>query len=640
MDFKGFYDKIIFDVDKPILRKYTGKQGDTKSRGLYVTVTQRNVVIKDLTGLSMRLFYEKPDKTRGFIDGVVDGDKFRIDYTNQMFAVPGVVKAELRLMGANGEVITDKAFKISVDSSIADGSIISKDERGILDRAFELAEDIIPRLELLDVELLEDVQDEMLGARHSNTKDETYERLGQRLDASEQDLLDHKAEYTSNRQQDQLKIAKVEQELNDYKATMQQINIHQSPTQKASGHGIVSLPKNAANGQVSVSVKGNTETDEEGNTKSTVGAIRVKSVGKNLCPVNNVSNIDWGNSSAKAIFKNHIFYIDSGSYVFTAERDRGAVLRCYVFDDIDTLLSCRNGNSAFVKCRERIDLGGTASMSKKFLSKGYVLFGVFSSDASTVNATNIQLERGETATEYEPYKESNTYVIVKDEEGNILELRSLPNGTSDEINVTDRKLIKRIEEKSNIAKGMVIDFADMAEGGTYYAWNEDGETEAGVKGDTLGIDATELIYQLTIPVETPVQVSGSLVSYPSGTVYIEPFVADAGIYTNKMTVLHQDLPIKALEKLSKIDFMTGLETELDVSDAVIAEDKLSFTHPDLVDGDIVFYTYVYDKEGTEGETEIEYYDSRFVVKDDVTEKFYKWAVAVADGVPSIVLVEV
>ena len=123
MDFREFYDKIIFDVDKPILRKYTGKQGDTKSRGLYVTVTQRNVVIKDLTGLSMRLFYEKPDKTRGFIDGVVDGDKFRIDYTNQMFAVPGVVKAELRLMGANGEVITDKAFKISVDSSIADGSI-------------------------------------------------------------------------------------------------------------------------------------------------------------------------------------------------------------------------------------------------------------------------------------------------------------------------------------------------------------------------------------------------------------------------------------------------------------------------------------------------------------------------------------
>ena len=107
-----------------------------------------------------------------------------------------------------------------------------------------------------------------------------------------------------------------------------------------------------------------------------------------------------------------------------------------------------------------------------------------------------------------------------------------------------------------------------------------------------------------------------------------------------MSVLHQDLPIKVLEKLSKIDFMTGLETELDVSDAVIAENKLSFTHPDLVDGDIVFFTYEYDRESTEGETEIEYYDSRYVIKDSVTEKFYKWHIAVADGVPSIELVEV
>ena len=147
-------------------------------------------------------------------------------------------------------------------------------------------------------------------------------------------------------------------------------------------------------------------------------------------------------------------------------------------------------------------------------------------------------------------------------------------------------------------------------------------------------------HQLAEPVEIPVQVSGTLLSYPSGTVYVENVVADAGVYTDKMTVLHQDLPIKVLEKLSKIDFTTGLETELDITAAVIAEDKLSFTHPDLVDGDIVFFTYEYDRESTEGETEIEYYDSRYVIKDSVTDKFYKWHIAVADGVPSIELVEV
>ena len=130
----------------------------------------------------------------------------------------------------------------------------------------------------------------------------------------------------------------------------------------------------------------------------------------------------------------------------------------------------------------------------------------------------------------------------------------------------------------------------------------------------MKICRSNLTYQLAEPVEIPIEVSGNIVSYPSGTIYIEHAVPDAGIYTDKMSVLHQDLPIKALEKLSKIDFMTGLETELGVSDAVIAENKLSFTHPDLVEGDIVFSHTEYDRESTE-ETEIEYYDSRYVIKD-------------------------
>lgn len=113
-----------------------------------------------------------------------------------------------------------------------------------------------------------------------------------------------------------------------------------------------------------------------------------------------------------------------------------------------------------------------------------------------------------------------------------------------------------------------------------------------------------------------------------------------GVYTDKMEVLHQDLPIKTIENVSKVDFMTGVETELDIEGIVIAENQLSFTHPDLSEGDIVFFEYEYDLESTQGETEIEYYDSRYTIKDSVTDKFYKWNVTVADGVPSIELVEV
>ncbi|HHW90731.1 MAG TPA: BppU family phage baseplate upper protein, partial [Clostridiales bacterium] len=139
MDFKGFYDTLLFDVTYSLVKVFRGKKGDTKSRGFYVTITQKNQKIEDLTGLSLRFFYEKPDKTRGFIDAVIDDEKFRVDFTNQVFAVPGEVKAELRLLGPDEEVISTKHFKILVEDSIADGSIVSENERGILDRAFELA---------------------------------------------------------------------------------------------------------------------------------------------------------------------------------------------------------------------------------------------------------------------------------------------------------------------------------------------------------------------------------------------------------------------------------------------------------------------------------------------------------------------
>jgi hypothetical protein len=808
MDFKKFYDALIFDVDRSILKSYQGKQGDTKSRGIYVTIAQQNVVVEELAGLSMRLFYEKPDKTRGFIDGVIDDGKFRIDYTNQMYAVPGVVKAELRLSGTDGEIISNKTFQIVVDASIADGSIVSKDERVILDRAFELAEDIIPRIELLDVELLEDVQDEMLGARHSNTKDESYDSLGQRLDAAEQDLLDHKAEYTSNRQQDQLKVAKVEKELNDYQKVMSMVNVNQEPKQKVSGYGTVSLPKNAANGQISVVLKGFTNTnlvpypkmDTDSNsdgivdgfttdtwscspsrsldggqkitmggatvsqayagvqtsgyipvsagktytlsveaklvrsaaetvefvlmwydvnntmisnnglynqnpgtnyqrlsftvtapanaakvkvhlrlrasstsdtgsvwfkniqlepnpqassfivgTKSTFSAMRIRNVGKNL----------WDKVREKWIKKaGGVLTVigDSYSYQRTSSANHDEIYRDikvekntnYSFSVNITRQGTGTIRLGTPDNRDKFGyfIGVTGMRSVSFTTEADEILRVTilgSSLGSFIDFNNPQLEKGTVATTYEPYIESNAYVIIKDEEENIIELRSLPNDAKDEIDVVSRRLIKRIGEKTNVSNGTVINYTDMAENGTYYAWNEDGETETGIKGDTLGIDATTLIYQLAEPVEMPIQVSGSLISHPNGTVFIEPIVADAGVYADKMEVLHEDLPIKAIEKVSKVDFMTGVETELDIEGIVIAENQLSFTHPDLTEGDIVFFVYEHGAESTIPETEISYYDSRYVIKGE-DDKFYQWEIEakLVEGVitPSIKLVEV
>jgi len=529
-----------------------------------------------------------------------------------------------------------------------------------------------------------------------------------------------------------IKVLDVEQDVSNINKVLINLNPNHEAKQTVSGYGTVTLPKNAANGQVSVTVKGNTETDEEGNTKSTVGAMRIKSVGKNLLDLTKLSVTNRNLAIESDISANGIVVANNQQSAiegnprvsFIAVQLKG--LRPAVQYTLQAAISMLLGDTDIAgtpKVTVRVNsvsgsfIGGSniASINPNYpnctftvpAEKPYVYLLFYSQSQTTttlydakIEYSQLQLEQGSVATPYEPYTESTQYITAKDGEGNIAELRSLPNGVKDEVNVAERRVIKRTkkiifdgnENWGNFEtayadsygfyriqiNGWVTQNKVVVGFNTGQAWNDLATFRivkiiaAGGLPNSIGfhengnlylslprdyIDANyspsiegmrqyladhpiTLIYQLAMPVETPVQVSGTLVSYPSGTVYIEPFVADAGIYTDKMTVLHQDLPIKALEKLSKIDFTTGLETKLDITAAVIAEDKLSFTHPDLVDGDIVFFTYEYDRESTKGETEIEYYDSRYVIKDSVTGKFYKWHIAVAEGVPSIVLVEV
>ena len=149
-----------------------------------------------------------------------------------------------------------------------------------------------------------------------------------------------------------------------------------------------------------------------------------------------------------------------------------------------------------------------------------------------------------------------------------------------------------------------------------------------------------LTYQLAEPEIMPVQVSGNIVSNPSGTVYFEKAQPDASVYNNKITIFEQELNIDYIDKLYKIDYQTGVKTEIDASKAVIAEDKKSFTHPDLVNGDMVFFEYFYRNETTEGNATVEFYDSRYTIKDKSTDKYYQWDIEVDNGVPSIKLKEV
>ena len=157
MDFKQFYKELIFSVDDSINTLFMAKQGDTKSRGFYITLTQNKIVIP-VTNETMTFYALKPDGTKVFVDAVKDDTKFRIDLSNQVFAVPGDVDCELTLKGNNGEIISSRTFQMKVDKYLAEDSIVSKDERGAIDDALELITEYMPRLELINLDILEGYQ--------------------------------------------------------------------------------------------------------------------------------------------------------------------------------------------------------------------------------------------------------------------------------------------------------------------------------------------------------------------------------------------------------------------------------------------------------------------------------------------------
>ncbi len=327
-----------------------------------------------------------------------------------------------------------------------------------------------------------------------------------------------------------------------------------------------------------------------------------------------------------------------------------------------------------------------------------IIFYPTATTAGNMHVYSLQIEEGTVATSYEPYTESTQYIQAKDEEGKIAELRSLDNDVNDEVRVSDGKLVKRVSdvwntweyEWSNSSLGETVDFWSIqlynqpqtpnfiiVDNGSFYMINypnnrfitntshntlngygvvfrpNDGRIfikipKAEIDGDIdnekakqwLEDNQVSLIYQLAEPIEIPIEVSGTLLSYPSGMVYAEQATADAGVYDTGITVLRTDLPIHELETITKVDYETGMEIELDTTIAEIATDGLSFTHPELINGDIVFFTYEYEVESTEPEIEVEYYDSRYVVPDTENGKFYQWNVTATNGTPSIELVEV
>jgi len=407
--------------------------------------------------------------------------------------------------------------------------------------------------------------------------------------------------------------------------------------------------------------------------KSFVPTGRVRSVGKNLFNKNDIipnkvvaPNGALNNSSA-ANSSNYI-RIQGGLSYYISGRTGSTYIAFY---DI---------NYIFISA-----IAGTNITLSAPSSAVFVRFSVLYADMDT-----CKFERGAIATAYDQYRETSLYLTAP-------ELKSVPS-TKDEIRkgANGYELVKRISDDKQMTSALVIGLTTILTNvdlvllnikGTfdnvkaidgYLGWikikgsfevavaNRDNVSSVGgfyvgsgsqsgnvyfivAKNKYADVNAAKaglisdyalstLYYEFATPVITPISYGGILNSAENGTVYHEPVIADAGVYGTNMPILLTDYPISALEEI--IIHKDGIDTYLDVSTAVIAADKLSFTHPSLASGDLVLFTYAYSKESTNGNITATFYDSNVVKIDTVTGKAYKINEVVTNGVLTRTLTEV
>lgn len=256
-----------------------------------------------------------------------------------------------------------------------------------------------------------------------------------------------------------------------------------------------------------------------------------------------------------------------------------------------------------------------------------------STDINTEVYKLMIVEGTQAPTEYEEYKESVSYIYATDENGNVIKLNSLPNGTKDEISITEGKLTKNTWEKvlqsadvveldtttytsfdvvkidkpsdsymdglsGQSAEGTGIlegynewigSFSDSVDLIGYIAFRFAAATiwyivEKGTYPDLASAQAdlagTTLIYQLAEPKIYDIDVDGTLEVFENGTIEISPYFKKEVIYDSANGGIVFDNPVSSIEKV-----WDG-SAYIDLDNVTLAEDGLTATISDASDGDI------------------------------------------------------
>jgi len=133
------YKVINWDLNtKSLDTKYWGKVTDS-GRGCKVALLQ-NGVLKTPSTETMRINFKKPSGLQIFLDGVISGNYFVFDFTEQVFAEQGEVMAEL-MLNVGGEWLMSSTFYIQVDQSFT-SAIESSEELTALQTALSDVDEV------------------------------------------------------------------------------------------------------------------------------------------------------------------------------------------------------------------------------------------------------------------------------------------------------------------------------------------------------------------------------------------------------------------------------------------------------------------------------------------------------------------
>lgn len=252
----------------------------------------------------------------------------------------------------------------------------------------------------------------------------------------------------------------------------------------------------------------------------------------------------------------------------------------------------------------------------------------------------FQMEEFSTPSEYESNK-TNSYYMPQD-----IELRSLPNKISDELNLSKGELIKNTNK---ISLDSQTQWSSIGEGESSYVFStfipdciqnyaadnaylqvgypipltrewidrnqrfhfyiENGVLAiivpksiiSGYAGLTpvdrfreyIASTKSYVIYQLAQPQIYKINTS-PLICYPNGTLIVEPVMKSTAAYTSTgITVTNKELPIRFIKSLYKLN--GSLMVPIDLSKVRIVGNGLSFTVDGAKAGEVYEYTYQYDQ---------------------------------------------